>query len=78
MAESSRLSKIVSYMLIGLVWGYRVTVGPFLGAQCRFLPTCSQYALDAIQKHGPIRGSWRAVKRVGRCHPFSRGGYDPA
>ena len=66
------------WLLIHLILLYRVTLGRFLGGQCRFMPTCSQYAIDAINKHGPIKGAWRAVKRIARCHPFSNGGYDPA
>ena len=66
------------WLLIHLILLYRVTLGRFLGGQCRFMPTCSQYAIDAIDKHGPIKGAWRAVKRIARCHPFSNGGYDPA
>lgn len=66
------------WLLIHLILLYRVTLGRLLGGQCRFQPTCSQYAIDAIDKHGPIKGSWRAIKRIARCHPFSAGGYDPA
>ena len=66
------------WLLIHLILLYRVTLGRFLGGQCRFMPTCSQYAIDAIDKHGPIKGAWRAIKRIARCHPFSNGGYDPA
>ncbi|CAN5656068.1 membrane protein insertion efficiency factor YidD [soil metagenome] len=66
------------WLLIHLVLLYRVTLGKLLGGQCRFHPTCSQYAIDAINRHGTIRGSWRAFKRIARCHPFSSGGYDPA
>jgi len=66
------------WLLIHLILLYRATLGRFLGGQCRFMPTCSQYAIDAINKHGPIKGAWRAVKRIARCHPFSNGGYDPA
>ncbi|WP_236626147.1 membrane protein insertion efficiency factor YidD [Rhodopirellula baltica] len=48
-----------------------------MGPSCRFTPTCSAYAIESIQKHGTIRGSWRAIKRIGRCHPWNPGGYDP-
>jgi len=57
---------------------YQVSKGFFLPASCRYYPTCSQYAIDAVQKYGPARGTWKAVKRVCRCHPFHPGGYDPA
>jgi putative membrane protein insertion efficiency factor len=57
---------------------YRATLGRFMGGHCRFHPTCSQYALDAIRKYGPWRGGWRAVKRILRCRPGGPSGYDPA
>ncbi|MBC8108790.1 MAG: membrane protein insertion efficiency factor YidD [Anaerolineae bacterium] len=66
------------WLLIHLVLLYRVTLGKLLGGQCRFQPTCSQYAIDAVDKYGAMKGSWRAIKRIARCHPFSTGGYDPA
>lgn len=65
-------------LLITMVWLYRVTLGPLLGGRCRFEPSCSQYMIDAVHKHGAVRGGWRGVKRICRCHPFSKGGYDPA
>jgi putative membrane protein insertion efficiency factor len=65
-------------LIILLVLLYRATLGRLLGGQCRFHPTCSQYAIDAVARHGPWRGSWRALKRLLRCHPWSGGGYDPA
>ena len=66
------------WLLIHLVLLYRATLGQFLGGQCRFVPTCSQYALDAINKYGPWKGSWKAVKRIARCHPLGGRGHDPA
>ena len=66
------------WMLIQLVILYRATFGRMLGGQCRFHPTCSQYAIDAITKYGPLHGSWKALKRIGRCHPWGGCGYDPA
>ena len=66
------------WLLIQLVLLYRVTLSGFLGGHCRFTPTCSQYAIDAIHKHGPWRGSWMAVRRIARCHPWGGSGYDPA
>jgi len=71
-------SRLIARLLIALVWAYRLTLGFFIGGHCRYWPSCSQYAIDAIHKHGPFRGGWRAVKRIGRCHPFARSGYDPA
>ena len=65
--------------IIAIVWLYRVALGPVMGGHCRFEPTCSQYMLDAVEKHGAIRGSWRGVRRICRCHPFSgKSGFDPA
>ena len=56
---------------------YQRFISPFLPPTCRFSPTCSQYALEAVLEHGVLRGSWLALRRVLRCHPFSAGGYDP-
>lgn len=66
------------WLAIQLVLLYRVTLGRLLGGHCRFAPTCSQYAIDAITKYGAIRGSIKAIARISRCHPWSDGGYDPA
>lgn len=60
-----------------LVRGYRTAVSPLLPPRCRFAPTCSQYALEALEVHGALRGTWLAVRRVARCHPFHPGGHDP-
>jgi putative membrane protein insertion efficiency factor len=64
-------------LLIGLITCYRWFLSPLLGPNCRFYPTCSSYALEAIQQHGALRGSWLAVRRIGRCHPWNPGGVDP-
>lgn len=64
-------------VLIGLIAGYRRFVSPMMGPRCRFAPSCSAYALDAVREHGALRGSWLAVRRISRCHPFNGGGYDP-
>lgn len=64
-------------LLIGLINLYRWFVSPLLGSNCRFYPTCSCYAQEAIESHGPLRGTWLAVRRIGRCHPWNPGGYDP-
>jgi hypothetical protein len=63
---------------IFLVIFYRATFAKLLGGQCRFHPTCSQYAIDAITQYGAIRGSWKAMKRIAKCHPWGGEGYDPA
>jgi putative membrane protein insertion efficiency factor len=64
-------------LLILLIKAYRYLVSPWLGRHCRFYPTCSCYALDAIGIHGARRGGWLALKRLGRCHPWHAGGIDP-
>jgi putative membrane protein insertion efficiency factor len=68
----------MSWLLIQFVLLYRATLGTFLGGKCRFTPSCSEYAIDAIAKYGPWRGSLKAVRRVLRCHPWGGHGYDPA
>ncbi len=67
----------VQKLLIGMVRFYQRAISPLLGSNCRFSPTCSQYTIQAIEKYGAIRGIWKGVKRIARCHPFSPGGYDP-
>lgn len=64
-------------VLLALLRCYRYAISPMLGRNCRFHPTCSEYAIEAVQRHGALRGGWLATKRVGRCHPFHPGGYDP-
>jgi putative membrane protein insertion efficiency factor len=67
----------LGWWLQRLILLYRRLLSPVLGSRCRYLPTCSEYALEAIEYHGGIRGGWMAAKRLGRCHPFHEGGYDP-
>lgn len=64
-------------MLIALIHGYQLLLSPFLGGACRFTPSCSRYAIEAIRRHGAGRGSLLTVRRLLRCHPFCRGGHDP-
>ena len=64
-------------VLIGIIRAYQLVLSPLMGRQCRFEPTCSCYAIEAIKRHGSVRGGWMGVKRICRCHPFSPGGYDP-
>lgn len=67
----------MSRLLRALIRLYQIVLSPWLGNQCRFAPTCSHYADEAIARHGALRGSWLAVRRVLRCHPFAEGGFDP-
>jgi putative membrane protein insertion efficiency factor len=69
--------RLPSQVLIGLVRLYQWTLSPFIGRQCRFTPTCSNYFIGAVQKYGAWRGAWRGTLRICRCHPFHPGGYDP-
>ncbi|MHB1324468.1 MAG: membrane protein insertion efficiency factor YidD [Coriobacteriia bacterium] len=61
----------------GIIRGYQLLISPLLPPSCRFTPTCSTYALLAIERHGFVKGGWMALKRVARCHPWNQGGYDP-
>jgi putative membrane protein insertion efficiency factor len=68
---------IYHYPIIGLLRGYKLLVSPLLGPRCRHLPTCSEYAEEAIRGHGIVNGGWLSLKRFGRCHPWGSSGYDP-
>jgi len=75
-ASSNALVRDAAVFVVRL---YQMLIAPLLPPNtCRFSPTCSQYAIDALQKYGVLSGSWRALKRIARCHPFHPGGYDPA
>nr|WP_297423026.1 membrane protein insertion efficiency factor YidD [uncultured Actinotalea sp.] len=63
-------------LLLGLLWVYRTFVSPLTGPTCRYYPSCSGYAVLAVQRHGALRGSWLAARRLGRCHPWAAGGVD--
>ena len=63
--------------MIFMIKLYQKFISPLLGSNCRFLPTCSQYSIEAIQKYGAIKGGFLSVKRISKCHPFHPGGYDP-
>lgn len=71
----------MSKLMVGCIYLYQKFISPVLvvlfGSSCRFAPSCSQYAVEAIQKHGPFKGMWLGVCRIARCHPYSKGGYDP-
>lgn len=71
------LSDALAMGLIGMVRLYQVLLSPWLGRQCRFVPTCSQYFIEAVTRRGPLKGSMMGVWRILRCNPFCKGGYDP-
>jgi uncharacterized protein len=75
--SETRFTKFLETSLVVLVRAYQLCVSPFLGPCCRFYPSCSEYAIDAIRRHGPFRGSSLALLRLLRCHPLHPGGYDP-
>jgi len=64
-------------ILVTLIRVYQWLLSPILGQNCRYHPSCSHYAVEAVERHGPVRGTWMALRRVGRCHPWHEGGYDP-
>jgi hypothetical protein len=70
-------ARLLAKPLIWLVKFYRFAISPWLGGNCRYQPTCSNYAIEALEMHGVLRGSWLAAKRMGRCHPWGGSGYDP-
>lgn len=80
-SDKSGLAALPRRLLMGLVYGYRYLVSPILGPRCRYLPSCSEYAAEALEKHGVFRGGWLTLKRLGRCHPLTwlggGSGYDP-
>lgn len=71
------LTKLLTKVLLLPIYFYRYSISPMLPASCRYTPTCSQYAIAALKKHGPFKGLWLAIKRIGRCHPWGGSGYDP-
>jgi len=68
---------VPSWLLIAAVRCYQLGISPIIGPRCRFQPTCSQYFIEAVQKYGAFRGSWKGLCRIGRCHPWGDSGYDP-
>ena len=71
------LGRLLALPMLGLVWLYRLAISPWLGNNCRYDPSCSEYAMDALRIHGAFHGSWLAANRIGRCHPWGGSGYDP-
>ena len=81
-APASRLHaagtvSIAARLVLILIRGYQLTLSAFLGRQCRFAPSCSDYAAEAVRTHGALRGGWLGLRRIGRCHPWGGSGYDP-
>jgi uncharacterized protein len=72
-----KLFQILSFPFILLIKLYQWLISPLLGSKCRYTPTCSHYGIEALKKHGPIKGLWLTIKRISRCHPWGRHGYDP-
>ncbi|MCF8429296.1 MAG: membrane protein insertion efficiency factor YidD [Bacteroidia bacterium] len=71
------MKKIIQFPFLLLIKGYQLLVSPYLPNACRYNPTCSQYAIDAITKHGVFKGTYLAIKRIGSCHPWGGSGFDP-
>lgn len=71
------LGRLLAWPLLGLVSLYRLTISPWLGNHCRYEPSCSAYAMQALRMHGAFRGTWLTARRIARCHPWGGSGYDP-
>ena len=71
------LNKVATFPLLLLIRGYQLIISPLLGSNCRFMPTCSEYAMESLRSHGLIKGSYLSIKRIGKCHPWGGHGYDP-
>ena len=73
----AKISAALQWLAIKFIRGYQLIISPIIGPRCRFAPTCSHYAIEAIQSHGMIKGCWLAGRRLIKCHPLNEGGYDP-
>ena len=71
------LNKVATLPLLILIRVYQLIISPLLGSNCRFMPTCSEYAMESLRSHGLIKGSYLTIKRIGKCHPWGSHGYDP-
>ncbi|MDH5544497.1 MAG: membrane protein insertion efficiency factor YidD [Gammaproteobacteria bacterium] len=72
-----KISRLLRFLFSRVIWVYRYFISPFLGNNCRYYPTCSHYAEEAVSKYGILRGGWMAFRRISRCHPWHEGGIDP-
>lgn len=77
MSPADALRSIVIALFVFVIRAYQFALSPFLGSACRFAPSCSEYAIEAMRRHGPLQGSWMGARRIARCHPFHPGGLDP-
>ncbi|MFV0438601.1 MAG: membrane protein insertion efficiency factor YidD [Desulfopila sp.] len=77
MKADNRITRLPRFLLLGLIRGYQYCISPLFPPSCRFIPSCSTYTIQAIEKYGVLRGGFLGLRRILRCHPFSRGGYDP-
>lgn len=77
MNQAGPIGRALSLPFIAMIRVYQWTLSPIIGRQCRYEPTCSRYAVEAYRTYGPLAGSWMTAKRICRCHPFVKGGYDP-
>ncbi|MEA1873773.1 MAG: membrane protein insertion efficiency factor YidD [Bacteroidota bacterium] len=73
----SLIKRVITLALIAIVKFYKLVISPWTPSSCRHVPTCSSYAIEALQKHGPVKGLWLSVKRLSKCHPWGTSGYDP-
>ena len=71
------LNKVATFPLLILIRAYQLIISPLLGSHCRFMPTCSEYAMESLRSYGLIKGSYLTIKRIGKCHPWGGHGYDP-
>lgn len=77
MSPLAALRALAVALLVLGIRAYQFALSPFLGSACRFAPSCSEYAIEAVRRHGPLQGSWMGARRIARCHPFHPGGLDP-
>jgi hypothetical protein len=77
MSFKKQISKTLSYPLLGLVYFYKYAISPLTPSSCRHVPTCSNYMIEAIKIHGPLKGFWMGLRRLSKCHPWGTHGYDP-